>query len=485
MKKFEIYFGVLRLPVDFVMTFLALLASYEIRRSDFVLQFLEPVDLNFVQAYQSFTNYSLVLAVIMLLILMSFGMYSLRTTDTLGAQIKKVFMASGIWLMIIVTYFFVQRSFPFSRAVILSSTLMVAFFVSFGRICVNGIQRFLLKRGAGVRDVILIGNNNALLTQIYASLNRDYRFNVRGYVSSVKAPVSIPSKLKLGNFSDLENIFKRRKFDDVIHIGKFKDEVNNEELLNLCKIYHRDYQFVPQVFELQRTNILLSNVAGFPLFRLKRTSLDGWGRVFKRVFDIVVSLILLIVLSPVFIVSAIGIKLTSKGPVFFRKDDQGRVIMRVGHEGRLFCCLKFRTMKINTHSQRYDQLAKNNIRKNDPLVKIKGDPRITSFGKLLRRFDIDELPQLWNVLVGDMSLVGPRPHLEEEVDKYQEHHRFVFTIKPGITGLAQVSGRSDLNFEDEVRLDSYYIENWSIWMDVKILLRTIFVVLKGHGENEV
>lgn len=483
MKKFEIYFGVLRLPVDFIMTFLALLASYEIRRSEFVLQFLEPVDLNFLQAYHSFTKYSLVLAVIMVLILMSYGMYSLRTTDTLGAQVKKAFLASGIWLMIIVTYFFVQRSFPFSRAVILGSALMVAMFLSFGRVMVNAVQRMFLKRGAGVRDVILIGNNNALLTQIYASLNKDYRFNVRGYVSSIKAPASIPSKLKLGNFGDLENIFKRRKFDDVIHIGKFKDEVNNEELLSLCRIHHRDYQFVPEVFELQRTNILLNSVAGFPLFRLKRTSLDGWGRVFKRAFDVVGSALLLLILSPVFLIAALGIKLTSDGPVFFRKDDQGKVIKRVGHEGRLFCCLKFRTMKINTHSQRYNELSSKDIRKADPLVKIKGDPRITAFGKFLRRFDIDELPQLWNVLIGDMSLVGPRPHLQEEVDKYQEHHRFVFTIKPGITGLAQVNGRSDLNFEDEVRLDSYYIENWSIWMDVKILLRTVLVVLKGHGEH--
>ena len=139
-------------------------------------------------------------------------------------------------------------------------------------------------------------------------------------------------------------------------------------------------------------------------------------------------------------------------------------------------------MKSGTHHLRYTELAEKNIRKDSPLVKIKDDPRITRVGRFLRRFSIDELPQLWNVVKGEMSLVGPRPHLPEEVANYERHHRFVLTIKPGITGLAQISGRSDLPFEKEVRLDTYYIENWSLLLDLKILLKTVGVVLRPYRE---
>ncbi|MEK7524154.1 MAG: sugar transferase [Patescibacteria group bacterium] len=139
-------------------------------------------------------------------------------------------------------------------------------------------------------------------------------------------------------------------------------------------------------------------------------------------------------------------------------------------------------MKMGTHQLRYTDLAHRNIRKGTPLVKIQNDPRVTRVGKILRRFSLDELPQLWNVLCGEMSLVGPRPHLPEEVEKYQRHHKFVLAIKPGITGLTQISGRSDLPFEEEVRLDTFYIENWTFFLDIKIMLKTILVVLRPYRE---
>ena len=140
-------------------------------------------------------------------------------------------------------------------------------------------------------------------------------------------------------------------------------------------------------------------------------------------------------------------------------------------------------MRNKTDGLRYTPLAQKSHRKGSPLVKIKNDPRITRFGKLLRRWSIDELPQLFSVLSGKMSLVGPRPHLPEEVAKYEKHHKFSLSIHPGITGLAQINGRSNLNFEEEVQLDTYYIENWSIFLDIKILFRTIFVVIGGEGAD--
>lgn len=158
--------------------------------------------------------------------------------------------------------------------------------------------------------------------------------------------------------------------------------------------------------------------------------------------------------------------------------------MRIGEGATPFHYFKFRSMKQDTHWQRYKELAKHDLRKGDPLVKIKADPRVTHVGKIIRKWSIDELPELVLVFLGRMSLVGPRPHLPEEVEKYKPHHRQVLAIKPGITGMAQISGRSDLDFDEEVRLDIWYIENWSLWLDLSILLKTPLAVVTHRGIEE-
>ena len=167
--------------------------------------------------------------------------------------------------------------------------------------------------------------------------------------------------------------------------------------------------------------------------------------------------------------------------MFCAREDEGKKTYRVGIKGNPFHYFKFRSMQHKTHSLRYTKLKDQDLRKGTPMTKIKDDPRITRVGKAIRRYSIDELPELFLVFLGRMSLVGPRPHLPEEVAKYKKHHKKVLTIKPGITGMAQVSGRSDLNFEDEVQLDSFYIENWSFRLDLQILLRTFSAVLKNRS----
>jgi len=217
-----------------------------------------------------------------------------------------------------------------------------------------------------------------------------------------------------------------------------------------------------------------------PLVEVKKTPLDGWGRILKRLFDLIVSAGLIIMLSPIMLAVALLIKLDSPGPLFFAKLDDGTPLRRVGVAGRLFCYWKFRSMRPYSDSLRYTELSGQNLRNDGPMVKIKDDPRVTRVGKYLRRWSLDELPELFLVLRGKMSLVGPRPHLPEEVAKYEGRHKKVLTIKPGITGLAQVSGRSDLSFEEEVKLDVFYIENWSLWRDIVILIRTPLAVLKNR-----
>ncbi len=177
---------------------------------------------------------------------------------------------------------------------------------------------------------------------------------------------------------------------------------------------------------------------------------------------------------PVLLLIALAVKLDSAGPVFFK-------YKRIGQYGKPFTYFKFRSMIKDAHQLRYDEnflKQQENLRNGTPMMKFKNDPRITRVGKLIRRFSLDELPELFLVLIGKMSLVGPRPHEVEEVSRYERHHKKLLTIKPGMTGLAQVSGRSDLDFEQEVKLDTYYIENWSIGTDFQILSKTPLAVFK-------
>jgi exopolysaccharide biosynthesis polyprenyl glycosylphosphotransferase len=243
---------------------------------------------------------------------------------------------------------------------------------------------------------------------------------------------------------------------------------------------HVTYKYVADLLEVKVLRTEVSDLSGVPIVEVKKTTLDGWGRIWKRIFDILFSSILITLLSPLLLIVALGIKLDSRGPVFFAKRDDGSFVMRVGEGGRPFRYFKFRSMIMNSDSMRYHELAEKNLRTDGPLVKIKDDPRVTKFGAFIRRWSIDELPELFLVFIGRMSIVGPRPHLPEEVAKYENHHRKALTVKPGITGLAQVSGRSDLLFEEEVKLDVYYLENWSMLMDISIILKTPLAVLKNR-----
>ncbi|EKD76628.1 MAG: undecaprenyl-phosphate glucose phosphotransferase [uncultured bacterium] len=225
--------------------------------------------------------------------------------------------------------------------------------------------------------------------------------------------------------------------------------------------------------------------AGIPLVELQRTSLQGWGRIFKRLTDIVLSSLALLVFLPLMIATALLVKFTSPGPVIYRN-------RRVGEAGKEFDTLKFRSMKQEycigdqfTHTTEALKLEQELIErksiKSGPLYKIQDDPRVTKLGSFIRKTSLDEFPQFINVLKGEMSLVGPRPHQPREVEKYQAAQKAVLNMKPGVTGLAQISGRSDLSFEEEIRLDSYYTENWSILLDVYILAKTPLILLKKRS----
>lgn len=474
MKQVEIFFNALRLPTDFVATAAAFFVARIIRlHPTFLANFQTPANtsLDFV----GFTEFAAIASGVLILIFAANGLYRMRSRN-LGKDSRKIIFLVAAWLLILTAYFFFRREFFFSRLALAYVGILTTVFVLAGRILIRFFQRIFWNAGVGVTKILVIGTNpNSLVLGNFLATNPRFRF--AGFVEVGKLPHEFP-QTPIGNLDDFEKIVKRRKIGEIVLASRKLSNEKTRELLAFCRVNHLAFSFVPDLLEVAQKNVEVDAVAGIPLITLRPTPLDGWGRVGKRIFDFLGSLFFLILSSPIWLATAIAIKVDSRGPIFFTRKDDGSKVVRVGKHGREFGFVKFRSMRAKSDSLRYsEKLATKNTRKNSPLVKIENDPRITRVGKFIRKYSIDELPQLLNVLSGKMSLVGPRPHLPEEVAKYQPHHRRVLGIKSGITGLGQISGRSDLDFEEEVALDTWYVENWSVWLDLKILWKTVGVVL--------
>ncbi len=481
MKKTELNLAIGKIVGDLLLVCLAFVVTYFLRQSG-VFGFFDTVDYSLYKSWDEFRFWSVRASISFIVVFVFTGLYALERRS-FWRELKSVLRSCLSWFALVVLFYFFQRAFPFSRFVIVFNVFLSFVFLGVFRGIIWKLRRYLLSRGVGVKRLVLVSMDKNILSDVLKDLNETEEYKVIGYFSDKK--LSVNGIKQLGGLDDLVVALDSLEFDEVMQIGVCDHENLNEDILSFCRYNQKVYSYVPEVFDIQRHNVNMHQVGDLPIFEMQNTRLQGWGRVMKRGFDFIVSLIGLIVLSPLFLVVSVLIKLDDpKSTVlWYYLDDGETVVKRVGYMKRLFYCFKFRTMKPKSHMMRYGELADKDIR-GDELVKIGDDPRITRIGKFLRRFDIDELPQLLNVLIGNMSLVGPRPHLPEEVARYKDHHRFVFNIKPGVTGLAQISGRSDLSFENEVKLDSYYIENWSLWLDIKILLRTLLVVFQSHGENK-
>jgi len=331
---------------------------------------------------------------------------------------------------------------------------------------------WFLKKGFGVYRVVLVGNGR-FAGHLEDLFKRKRRLGYR-----------VVAVLDVVNVEALEKTYRDHGIDEVIKTDPTLTEEDNLVLLDFCDKYKIDYKYVPALYETYASHIRFRQVEGVPLMELLRTPLDGWGRVAKRTVDVVGSIFGLIVLTPLFLVVAGLIKLDSAGPVFYSQ-------VRVGKNMESFRFFKFRSMKSSMCvGERYggeratefeEGLRQKQNERSGPLFKMKNDPRITKVGRWLRRTRIDELPQLFNVLRGEMSLVGPRPHLPVEIEKYRKQHYKLFTIKPGMTGMAQVSGSAGLPFEQEAKLDIGYIEDWSLKLDCLILMRTMRILFTDRN----
>lgn len=464
MKYSEILFGVLRVPLDALAASAALLLAYRLREANVDLLpgmqiVTQPSNLpEFSYYVRTFvlpwvTTYVAILAALRL--------YNLRTTLGPWREMGRMVVASGLWLTLVIAWFFlVERQLFFSRALLLQATVLITVFAMAGRAVVVVVQRSFLRRGFGVRTVVSFGGRD-LPAVMHEALRGDVRFRYLGHLSDVDG---------------LKRFEHERNIDLVLHTDPLPTSEQTAQLIDYCRSRHVGYAFLPPVFTDSPHQLSMDRLGLVPLLRFEPTPLDGWGRVWKRLFDFLGGTALLVVLSPVLLVVAVLILLTSGWPVFY-------VSKRVGQHGNcLIPVLKFRTM-VNDADARKEEFASLSHRGDGPLFKVQNDPRVTPIGRVLRRWSIDEFPQLFNVIAGHLALVGPRPHLPQEVSKYREDQRRVFAVRPGVTGLAQVSGRSNLKFEDEVRCDMQYIEEWSLPLDIWILWRTVFVVLWGKGAD--
>jgi exopolysaccharide biosynthesis polyprenyl glycosylphosphotransferase len=276
----------------------------------------------------------------------------------------------------------------------------------------------------------------------------------------------------LGRIQDIPFILHRKVVDRVIFVVPRLWLHRMDEVIMACEREGIAVSISMDLYNLRIAHMRQTNFNGFPLLEFETFHANAWELFIKRTIDIIFSMIFITLSSPIMFFTAAAIKLTSRGPIFYSQ-------VRSGLNGRKFTLYKFRSM-INGAEMRKKQLEKQN-EMDGPVFKMRNDPRITRVGKFIRKFSIDELPQLFNVLKGDISIVGPRPPLPIEVELYEHWQRRRLSLKPGITCTWQVSGRNNINFERWMEMDLEYIDNWSLWLDTKILLKTIFVVLLGYG----
>jgi exopolysaccharide biosynthesis polyprenyl glycosylphosphotransferase len=464
MKRSELSFTMALVPIDFFALIAAATTAFYARFHPIFTE-IRPIIFDLTIA-----NYLKVVTPMVILFLIVFAATGLYSTGrrALAKEVGRIILACSTAMALVFAISFFSLVLFESRFIAIAAWILSILFVTVTRLAVRGLQRSLLTFGIGIQRLVVIGQ-----TKTAEALKQEFEENPKlGYTV-----VSHHKTFSKALASRLRKLKREDKIDGILLADPEASRGRTLELIAFTEQEHLDFQYSADLFTAAVGRSVIHTYGGIPVIEVRKTPLDGWGAIYKRIFDVIGSLFLIIILSPILIITAIAIKLDSRGPVLFRKLDDGSRAMRVGQGGKLFHYFKFRSMRPGSHMMRYKELAKQDTRKGSPLVKIHNDPRVTRVGEFIRKFSIDELPELFLVLQGKMSLVGPRPHLPEEVERYKPEQRRVLTIKPGITGLAQTSGRSDLDFDEEVRLDMFYIEHWNPWLDLVILLKTPWVVI--------
>ncbi len=367
-----------------------------------------------------------------------------------------------------------------SRAIVLVTVGLVTAGLSLRRLAYRLLLYRRFARGIGTRNVLIVGTGpEAIALRYYLESIRHLGYSFKGFIEAPGFGESADSCSRFTAASGevvgtLDTLFQhvRTQFVDEIFFTTACERGVVRDVLEQARVHGVDLRMVPEMYDGLSFNSSIEYIGHFPTIPLHCGEVPEAALVLKRLVDIAFSSLVLIFLAPLLLVIAIAVKLDSPGPVFYISE-------RIGRKGRVFRCIKFRTMVDDAEKQRASLTHKNE--RNDVLFKISDDPRITKLGRFLRKYSLDEFPQFFNVLRGDMSVVGPRPPIGSEVREYKLSHLRRLDVTPGITGLWQVQARQDPSFDSYISLDVIYIENWSIWLDIQIILRTVGVVFAGTG----
>jgi len=409
------------------------------------------------------------------------GLYQPSIYNRRLAEWSRIAIGAVLGILLVIGFEYVSDKDLFPARLVAAYTLAASFLlIIFEREIMRLIRNVSFRYGKGVKRVLLIGSSGA---------TSDIAFNLAdtkrsGFeVVAIAGPKRIlPDSSTAIHFSTPELALKQIRelgVSAIIQTDLYENPDRNQKILSATQTHHIDYSFIPGESEFYSGKNTVDVFLGYPMITVYQTPLVGWGAIVKRIFDFIVSLLLIIILAiPMFIIYLIK-KLVDRGPAFYISKRLSRFSEPIG-------MIKFRSMGAQYGTK--DAAEEFKAMGRDDLVKeynknrkVENDPRITPFGAWLRKTSIDELPQIFNVLLGNISLVGPRPILPQEVHLAQGRTALLHSVKSGMTGLWQVSGRSELSFEDRIELELFYAQNWTFWLDIKILFKTFWIVVRGRG----
>jgi len=464
MKRVNLFFAALLVPLDYLVLVGAACFAYWMRFTPFMRD-IRPVVFDL--PFDTYLTVTLLSGLVFLIIFAFSGLYVIRQMR-LASEFVRIILAVSASIAVVLGIAFFSRELFDSRFIVLAVWGFSLIFISIERYLIRMLQRSLRHFGIGLQRIVIIGK-----TKSGQSLKKFFQNYPRAGFEVVEHVTHFNESVR----DKLLSLKKKGMVDALMLANPDAEKREIRSIKTFSDVEHLNFYYSAEIFPSGAIKPVIHTLAGQPIIEVPKTPLDGWGAIWKRAFDIVLSLIFIILTSPIMILGALALFIEQPGNIFF-------VHQRVGQGGKVYNHLKFRSMIKNAHKYRFDpEFIKKygNERGGTPLFKLTHDPRITRVGRLVRKLSIDELPELFMVLTGRMSLIGPRPHMPEEVADYKPHQRQVLTIKPGMTGMAQVGGRADLDFDEEVQLDMHYIQNWSPWLDLIILFKTPLVVIFGKG----
>ena len=486
MKKQDIIFQIIKILLDFIIIFSSFFIARELRLfSDFILNFNLPIQT--IDSYNLFI-YSLVACFITIFLFSFHWLYRIKIINSKIKEFIQIFLYtfySFIFFSVIVylwNWFIFDKEIP--RLIILFSFIISLIWIIIWRILLNNLQYFFIKKNIFSKNnlVILVNKKQYFIKNILQDIKNAKLYKIIWYCNLKKQE---KNKIKYLNLKEIKNKIKNREIDEIIYIDSDFSKKQLYEIWELTRIFWIRYRYITNSFDITKSNTELSLINEIPVLEIKNTPLSGWNIFFKRIFDIVFWIFWIIIFIPFFIIFWILIKIEDfSWPIIFKNS-------RIGKNWKKFNLYKLRYMKwkycikdsYNVSNKeknkalKYEQdlIQKKSTRK-WPLYKIKNDPRKTKIWTFVEKYSLDELPQFFNLIIGNMSLVWPRPHQEREIKKYKIQYKRLLTIKPWITWMAQINWRDKNNFTNEAKLDLYYIENWNILLDLKIIIKTFVYI---------